>query len=165
MPHSPSVSGIATPHHPPWRWVSKERGAAGNVGSVVATPAIGRRNDIDIRSRRRRILIAVFSAVPIAACRPLVMTPEARSVAVAREASEVGPCKLKGEVFALAPFRDVAEPLDQLKMRAHGIGADTVLVSEKEKKSAQTDDWQAKAYRCREKVAAAKPPADESVSR
>jgi hypothetical protein len=91
------------------------------------------------------------------------MTPEARTVAVAREASEVEPCKLKGEVFALAPFRDAAEPLDQLKIRAHGIGADTVLVSEK--KSAQTDDWQAKAYRCRERVPAAKPPAEESASR
>jgi len=84
-------------------------------------------------------------------------------VAVARQASEVEPCTLRGEVFALAPFRDAVGPLDQLKIRAHGIGADTVLISEK--KSSQTGDWQAKAYRCREKGTAVAPPGEVSASR
>ena len=109
--------------------------------------------------------MAVLSAVSLAACRPLVMTPAARRVAVANASAEVEECKPRGKVFALAPFRDGQEPLDQLKMRADVIGADTLLVSKARDKSAQTDDWQARAYRCREKVADAGPALELSATR
>ena len=79
-------------------------------------------------SIRCRVALAALSAVSIAACRPLVMTPAASKVAVATAATEVEECKPRGKVFALAPFRDGQEPLDQLKMRADVIGADTLLV-------------------------------------
>jgi hypothetical protein len=108
-------------------------------------------------SFRCRILIAVLSAVSIAACRPLVMTPAASKVAVASAATQVEECKPRGKVFALAPFRQGEEPLDQLKIRADVIGADTLLVAGARDKSAQTGDWQALAYRCREKVAEGGP--------
>jgi hypothetical protein len=74
-------------------------------------------------------------------------------VAVARGPADVEECKPRGRVFALAPFPQGQEPLDQLKIRADVIGADTVLVAQKRDQSAQTGDWQAVAYRCREKVA------------
>ncbi len=78
------------------------------------------------------------------------MTPEARRVDVAQDAGDVEFCKLRGEVFALAPFRSGVEPVNQLKIRAHGIGADTVLIATN--RTEQRKDWQAKAYRCRDKV-------------
>jgi hypothetical protein len=102
------------------------------------------------------VLIAV-SAISGAACRSLVMTPAARRVAVASGLAEVETCRPRGKVFALAPFPKGQEPLDQLKIRADIIGADTVLVASKGDQSAQTEDWQARAYRCREKVAEAGP--------
>ena len=116
-------------------------------------------------SWRCRILIAGLSAVSLAACRPLVMTPAARKVAVASAPAEVVECKPRGKVFALAPFRDGQEPLDQLKIRAEVIGADTLLVARARDKSAQTGDWQARAYRCGDKVAEAAPAADVSAPR
>ena len=116
-------------------------------------------------SFRSRILIAALSVISTAACRPLVMTPAASKVAVANEANEVEECKPRGQVFALAPFRDGQEPLDQLKIRADVIGADTLLVAGARDKSAQTGDWQARAYRCREKVAAAAPILEVSATR
>jgi hypothetical protein len=116
-------------------------------------------------SFRCRILIAGLSAVSLAACRPLVMTPAARKVAVASAATEVAECKPRGKVFALAPFRDGEEPLDQLKIRAEVIGADTLLVARARDKSGQTGDWQARAYRCGDKVADAASAAELSAPR
>lgn len=72
-------------------------------------------------------------------------------MAVASEAGDVGACKLRGEVFALAPFRSSEEPLDQLKIRAEGIGADTLVISRPE--TSVKKDWKAKAYRCRDSEA------------
>jgi len=116
-------------------------------------------------SFRCRILIAALSAVSAAACRPLVMTPAASKVAVASAATEVEECKPRGKVFALAPFSEGQEPLDQLKIRADVIGADTLLVAKARDKSGQTGDWQARAYRCREKVAEAAPAVELSAPR
>jgi len=140
---------------------------ADRVGSVVALLP-GVEDVIEDRaplSFRCRVLIAALSAVSAAACRPLVMTPAASKVAVASAATEVEECKPRGKVFALAPFADGQEPLDQLKIRADVIGADTLLVAKARDKSAQTGDWQARAYRCREKVADAAPAAELSAPR
>jgi hypothetical protein len=92
-------------------------------------------------------LVIVLAAV-LCACRPLVMTPEARRVAVASDAAAVGACKLRGEVFALAPFRTADEPVNQLKVRANGIGADTLVISREDAGQTGSRDWKAKAYRC-----------------
>ena len=110
---------------------------------------------------RKAALPFVFAAVAaLAACHPMVMTPKAQRVAIASDTSAVGGCKLRGEVFALAPFRTSEEPVEQLKMRANGIGADTLLIVHDD--GAQTaKDWKAKAYRCRDAEAA---PAEEEAS-
>jgi hypothetical protein len=97
--------------------------------------------------RRSIPLLIVFAAL-VSACRPLVMTPEASLVAIAPDAGSVGGCKLRGEVFALAPFQTADEPVDQLKIRAEGIGADTLLISRKEEGQTVSKDWKARAYRC-----------------
>jgi len=97
------------------------------------------------------LLLLLAAAIP--ACRPLVMTPEARRVAIAANGTEVGACKLRGEVFALAPFRSEEEPVDQLKIRAHGIGANTLVIVREELGQSARKDWKAKAYRCQEAVA------------
>jgi hypothetical protein len=89
-----------------------------------------------------------FAVTALSACRPLVMTPEARQVAVAPDSTAVGGCKLRGEVFALAPFRTGEEPVNQLKVRAEGIGADTLLITREELGQTAKQDWKAKAYRC-----------------
>lgn len=96
--------------------------------------------------RRSIPLLFVLAAAP--ACRPLVMTPEARQVAVAPDGTAVGGCKLRGEVFALAPFRTAEEPLNLLKIRARGIGADTLVITREELGQSAKKDWKAKAYRC-----------------
>jgi hypothetical protein len=75
------------------------------------------------------------------------MTPEARQVAIS-DAAAVDGCKLRGEVFALAPFRTDVEPVNQLKSRALGIGANTLVISREELGQSATKDWKAKAYRC-----------------
>jgi len=98
-------------------------------------------------------LVIVLAAVAFA-CRPLVMTPEARRVAIVPDAVSIGACKLRGEVFALAPFRTAEEPVNQLKIRAEGIGADTLVISREDVGQTASKDWKAKAYRC---VAASKP--------
>jgi hypothetical protein len=49
-------------------------------------------------------------------------------------------------VFALAPFSSLEQPLDQLKIRAHQIGADTVVLLGQA--GTRTKDWSAIAYRC-----------------
>ncbi len=98
-------------------------------------------------------LLIVIAAV-VSACRPLVMTPEARLVAIAPDTGSVGGCKLRGEVFALAPFRAGEEPVDQLKIRAEGIGADTLVIAHADLGQTVSKDWKAKAYRC---VAPSKP--------
>jgi len=116
-------------------------------------------------SVRLRVLIAGLSAVSIAACRPLVMTPAARRVVVASGPADVETCRPRGKVFALAPFAKGQDPMDQLKIRAEVIGADTVLVARKGDESAQTGDWQARAYRCREKVAESGPALELGPSR
>ena len=79
--------------------------------------------------------------------------------------ADVETCRPRGKVFALAPFAKGQDPLDQLKIRAEVIGADTVLVATKGDQSAQTGDWQARAYRCREKVAEARPPLELGAPR
>jgi hypothetical protein len=114
---------------------------------------------------RHRVLIAGLSAISISACRPLVMTPAARRVAVASGPEEVETCRPRGTVFALAPFPKGQGPLDQLKIRADVIGADTVLLASKGERSAQTEDWHAQAYRCREKVAETRPSLELGASR
>jgi hypothetical protein len=93
------------------------------------------------------------------------MTPAARRVAVASGPAEVETCRPRGKVFALAPFPKEQGPLDQLKIRADVIGADTVLLAPKGDQSAQTEDWQARAYRCREKVAETRPPLELGAPR
>jgi hypothetical protein len=122
-------------------------------------PDVVRKRPSNPAQRRFRfdigVLITGLSAISVTACRPLVMTPAARRVAVASDPAEVETCRPRGRVFALAPFPKGQEPLDQLKIRADVIGADTVLVASKGDQSAQTEDWQARAYRCREKVAEA----------
>ena len=117
-------------------------------------------------------LIAALPALALTACRPLVMTPAARRVAVAKSSADVGECRPRGVVFALAPFEDGQEPLDQLKIRAEVIGADTLVIARESDKSAQTGDWQARAYRCGEKdkaekdrVADARPALDQGSPR
>jgi hypothetical protein len=131
-------------------------------------PDVVRKRPSNPAQRRFRfdigVLIAV-SAISGAACRSLVMTPAARRVAVATGPAEVETCRPRGRVFALAPFPKGQEPLDQLKIRADIIGADTVLVGSKGDQSAQTEDWQARAYRCREKVAEAAPSLELGGSR
>lgn len=118
---------------------------------------------------RCRILIAGLWAISAVACRPLVMTPAARKVAVARSSSEVEECKPRGKVFALAPFPEGQDPVDQLRIRAEVIGADTVLIGQKRDQSAQTGDWQARAYRCaqseKERVADARPVLEANAPR
>jgi hypothetical protein len=93
------------------------------------------------------------------------MTPAARKVAVASGPVDVESCQPRGRVFALAPFPKGQEPLDQIKIRADVIGADTVLVATKGEQSAQTGDWQARAYKCRERVAEARPPLEVGAPR
>ncbi|HET9796213.1 MAG TPA: hypothetical protein VFS34_17330 [Thermoanaerobaculia bacterium] len=97
---------------------------------------------------RRTTPLLIVLAAAVSACRPLVMTPEARTVAVASDMTAVGSCKLRGEVFALAPFRSEAEPMNQLKIRARGIGADTLVVSHDDVGQTAGKDWKAKAFRC-----------------
>ncbi len=100
--------------------------------------------------RTTPLLLVLAAAIP--ACRPLVMTPAAQRVAIARDDAAVGGCKLRGEVFALAPFRTREEPVDQLKIRARGIGADTLVISREATGQTTLKDWKAKAYRCQESV-------------
>jgi hypothetical protein len=109
--------------------------------------------------RKAALPFLFAAAAALASCRPMVMTPKAQRVAIAPDTSAVGGCKLRGEVFALAPFRTSEEPVEQLKMRANGIGADTLVIVRDD--GAQTaKDWKAKAYRCR----GAGEPAEEEAS-
>ena len=78
----------------------------------------------------------------------MVMTPEARLVVIAPDKGSVGGCRLRGEVFALAPFRTAEEPVEQLKIRAHGIGADTLVITRDELGESAKKDWKANAYQC-----------------
>jgi hypothetical protein len=89
--------------------------------------------------------VLLFVLVSAAGCVGLAMTPAAQRVAT-QTASAVKSCKPRGVVFALAPFSSVEEPLDQLKIRADGIGADTVVLLNEAR--TPTKDWSAKAYRC-----------------
>jgi len=93
------------------------------------------------------VAILLLAAAGAMACRPLVMTPEARQVSVISDTGAVGGCRLRGEVYALAPFRTEEEPLEQLKIRADGIGADTLVIAPPE--TTAKKDWKARAYRCR----------------
>jgi hypothetical protein len=103
--------------------------------------------------RKAALSFLFAAAAALFACHPLVMTPKARRVAIASDTAAVGGCKLRGEVFALAPFRTSEEPVEQLKIRANGIGADTLVIVHDD--GAQTaKDWKAKAYRCRGAAAA-----------
>ena len=89
------------------------------------------------------LLVVLVSA---AGCAGLVMTPGAQQVVVLQSVSAVRPCKQRGVVFALAPFDSMEQPLDQLKIRAEAIGADTVVLPEQTR--TRTKDWSARAYRC-----------------
>jgi len=77
-------------------------------------------------------------------CTTMMMTPEARQV-VTQTGVATRSCKPRGVVFALAPFSSMEQPLDQLKIRANLIGADTIVLNPG---GALTKDWSARAYRC-----------------
>ncbi len=102
----------------------------------------------------RRIGLVLLLLGAAAACRTLEMTPKARRVSIATDATAVGACKLRGEVFALAPFRTTEEPVNQLNVRANGIGADTLVIVRDELGESAKKDWKAKAYRCNAAVPA-----------
>jgi len=85
-----------------------------------------------------------FSLVSAVGCRTMEMTPEARQV-VTRTALAARSCNPRGVVFALSPFSSPETPLDQLKIRANQIGADTIVLLDQ----TGTKDWSARAYRCR----------------
>jgi len=109
---------------------------------------------------------ASFLLVPALAllaggCRSLEMTPRAEQVAVAGGKDEVELCKMRGEVFALAPFRSPDEPIDQLKIRADVIGADTLVILDN--RTEQRKDWHAKAYRCRGRATTYEAMADRAL--
>lgn len=88
-------------------------------------------------------------------CMSLIMTPEAQRV-VTQTGVATQSCQPRGVVFALAPFSSPEQPLDQLKIRAHQIGADTlVLLGPAE---TRTKDWSARAYRCRNARSASPMP-------
>jgi len=89
--------------------------------------------------------LAMISLVSASGCTSIVMTPEAQRV-VTQMGEEIGSCKPRGVVFALAPFSSVDQPLDQLKIRASQIGADTIVLLKPA--GAQTKDRSARAYRC-----------------
>jgi hypothetical protein len=88
--------------------------------------------------------LAMISLVSASGCTSIVMTPEAQRV-VTQMGQEIGSCKPRGVVFALAPF-SVDQPLDQLKIRASQIGADTIVLLNPA--GIQTKDRSARAYRC-----------------
>jgi hypothetical protein len=95
-----------------------------------------------------RLALTALAAVIVlsaAGCAEIVVTPESRRVAT-EPASAVRLCEQRGVVFALAPFSSLEQPLDQLKIRAHQIGADTVVLLGPA--GARTKDWSAIAYRC-----------------
>jgi hypothetical protein len=75
----------------------------------------------------------------------MIMTPEARQV-VTQTGVATQSCKSRGVVFALAPFSSLEQPLDQLKIRANQIGADTLVLLDSA--GTRTKDWSARAYRC-----------------
>ena len=79
-------------------------------------------------------------------CMRMIMTPEARQV-VTQTGVATQSCKPRGVVFALAPFSSPEQPLDQLKIRADQIGADTLVLLGPA--GTRTRDWSARAYRCR----------------
>jgi hypothetical protein len=102
------------------------------------------------------LLVFLISAT---GCAGLVMTSKAQQVVVTQTASAIKSCKQRGVVFALAPFSSLEQPLDQLKIRADGIGADTVVLLDEAR--TQTKDWSAKAYRCGNVVSRGAQPALE----
>ena len=91
-----------------------------------------------------RFAVAFLPLVSAAGC-TMMMTPEAQQV-VTQTAVATKACKPRGIVFALAPFSSVEQPLDQLKIRANHIGADTVVLLGPA--GTRTKDWSARAYRC-----------------
>ncbi|HKB71699.1 MAG TPA: hypothetical protein VKH46_12715 [Thermoanaerobaculia bacterium] len=101
------------------------------------------------RSNSSDVYLAVASfllaGLVSAGCTSMTMTPGARRV-VTRTAASMKACKPRGVVFALAPFLSLEQPLDQLKIRAHQIGADTLVLLGPA--GTRTKDWSARAYRC-----------------
>ena len=78
-------------------------------------------------------------------CTSMTMTPTAQQV-VTQTGAATQSCQPRGVVFALAPFSSAEQPIDQLKIRADWIGADTIVLLNRE--GSITKDWSAKAYRC-----------------
>ena len=101
--------------------------------------------------------IALLVGLSASGCAPLAMTREAQGVVMAERASNVESCKPRGTVFALAPFSSIEEPLEQLKIRANGIGANTIVLINESK--TRTKDWSGRAYRCGTAPARAAEPA------
>jgi hypothetical protein len=96
----------------------------------------------------KRLAIAMLPLVWLVStpgCTTMMMTSEARQV-VTQTGVTAQSCKPRGVVFALAPFSSPEQPLDQLKIRANLIGADTIVLLHPG--GALTKDWSAKAYRC-----------------
>jgi len=91
-----------------------------------------------------RFAAAFLPLVSAAGC-TMMMNPGARQV-VTQTAAATRSCKPRGVVFALGPFSSPEQPLEQLKIRADQIGADTVVL--RDPAGAQTKDWSARAYRC-----------------
>jgi len=90
-------------------------------------------------------LLVLIPLVGTPGCTSIVMTPEAQRV-VTQVGTDTSSCKPRGVVFALAPFSSADQPLDQLKIRASQIGADTIVLLNPA--GAETKDRSARAYRC-----------------
>jgi hypothetical protein len=103
-----------------------------------------------MNSATHTLRLGLAALVPVivlsaAGCAEIAVTAESRRVAT-ETASVVKSCEQRGVVFALAPFSSPAQPIDQLKIRAHQIGADTVVLLGPV--GTRTKDWSAIAYRC-----------------
>jgi hypothetical protein len=101
------------------------------------------------RFSARTIHLGLASLIAVvlvsAGCAEIPVTAASRRVAT-QNASAVKSCQQRGVVFALAPFSSQEQPLDQLKIRAHQIGADTIVLLGPA--GIRTKDWSAIAYRC-----------------
>ncbi len=91
---------------------------------------------------KMRLAAALLPLVSAAGC-TMMMTPKAQQVTT-QIAPATKSCNPRGIVFALAPFSSPEQPLDQLKMRASQIGANTIVLLGQ----GGTKDWSARAYRC-----------------
>jgi hypothetical protein len=120
---------------------AKRRGA--HAGDQLSDPM--KKSSITNATRLAVAFLLPVSLVSAAGCARMMMTPGAQQV-VTLTGVAARSCKQRGVVFALAPFSSPGQPLDQLKIRANKIGADTVVLLDQP--GSQTKDWSARAYRC-----------------